>query len=200
MSWFWNRIAHRYEGWVAQVNWPQHQINITGGVSGRILEVCCGTGALTRNLMQRGLHAFAIDLSPRMIRQAAHQAPHPGRFAVADAAHLPFADAAFDYVICTGALGLFPLAFKRAVLRELARVTRGEIRLLEPLEAQPGFYWRRVLLFFMDGQRPLPRNLFAELGRIPAEEWSAILGLFTYVRLSPPGTGSAPHIFDQSRS
>jgi hypothetical protein len=71
---------------------------------------------------------------------------------------------------------------KLAALKELLRVCRVELRLLEPVEKRKGFYWGRV--FMVDGMRPIPRKAFDgldyEIG------WDAIMGVFSFVRITVP--------------
>jgi len=72
----------------------------------RMLDIGCGTGYFTRLLRQRfkRAHLTAIDIAHDMVLTA--QDKHPRRlpwkarsgFALADAAHLPFADASFDLI------------------------------------------------------------------------------------------------------
>ncbi len=65
---------------------------------GRSLEVGCGEGRVTRDLVRRGHHMIAVDGSPSLTRLARHAYPG-GDYAVADAALLPFADGSFDLVV-----------------------------------------------------------------------------------------------------
>lgn len=70
----------------------------------RILDVGCGTGNLTRALLERLSpegRITAIDIAPRMIR-AARRKIRDARvdFRVADARKLPLPDSSFDRVIC----------------------------------------------------------------------------------------------------
>ena len=64
----------------------------------RTLEVGCGEGRVSRDLAARGHAVTAVDASPTLLRAAA--AAHPeGRYLVAAADRLPFADGAFDLVV-----------------------------------------------------------------------------------------------------
>jgi SAM-dependent methyltransferase len=63
-----------------------------------------------------------VDLNPDWIRYARGRDPVPGRYAVADAQALPFADGAFDLIVSVTALGFIP--DQRAALAELLRVGR----------------------------------------------------------------------------
>jgi len=108
-----------------------------------ILDVGCGTGV---NLMEAA-RWFAparmlcgIDLSPGMVAVARSKAAGmgiPAEFTVGDAERLPYADQAFDLVICNSVLHWFK--DRSAAVREMARVLRpgGQIALI--CAATPGF-------------------------------------------------------------
>lgn len=70
---------------------------------GRILEIACGTGILTREIVARCPHAtiVATDLNPGMI-EVAKQSVDSNRvtWRQADAEKLPFGDAEFDAIAC----------------------------------------------------------------------------------------------------
>lgn len=96
-----------------------------------VLDVATGTGWTARNAARFGASVTAIDFSPGMIAAAealsAHVSP-PIVFGLADAAALPFADAAFDRVIST--FGVMFAPDQRAAAAELARVCRPGGRLV----------------------------------------------------------------------
>jgi SAM-dependent methyltransferase len=94
-------------------------------VAGRVLDVGCGTGILTAELLRRGdVAAVAgIDVSAELVASARAAIPDPrASFQLADAAALPFADASFDH-----ALSLLVVNFlddRPGSVREAIRVTR----------------------------------------------------------------------------
>jgi demethylmenaquinone methyltransferase/2-methoxy-6-polyprenyl-1,4-benzoquinol methylase len=83
----------------------------------RVLDLAGGSGRVARTLAHADIATPVVcDVSPGMLRQArAHAAVVRG-----DAGRLPFADGAFDAVICTDALHHLPDA--PAAVRECARV------------------------------------------------------------------------------
>jgi ubiquinone/menaquinone biosynthesis C-methylase UbiE len=92
---------------------------------GRLLDIACGTGIVTRCLAasRPGLRVTGADLAPAMTRMAA--ARLPGAILRADSRRLPFADATFDAVTSIWLLHLLSdPADVRAVVAECARVLR----------------------------------------------------------------------------
>lgn len=82
------------------------------GVSGQVLEVAAGTGALTRELdrtLPAGAAIVATDLNPPMLDRAAARLTSPRvTWRQADALALPFADRTFDAVVCQFGVMFYP--------------------------------------------------------------------------------------------
>lgn len=150
----------------------------------RVLDLACGTGAVTRLVVERvGPSGTVVgaDFSPSMLAAARRAtAGLPIDWREADAAALPFADAAFDLVLCQQGLQFFP--DRGAALREMRRVLAPNGRLglavWGPLEENAGFaalgrvYARHfgqqaadaLHLSYMLGEPDLVRGLVAEAG------------------------------------
>jgi len=94
----------------------------------RVLETACGTGIVTRRLLDRMRgHGtlVATDLNEAMIDHARRQvSAEPGtiEWQPADATKLPFPDGSFDAVVCQFGLMFFP--DKGAGIREAFRVLK----------------------------------------------------------------------------
>lgn len=87
----------------------------------RLLDVASGPGFVAAAARERGARAVGVDLSPRMVEIA--RALHAGiDFDEADVEHLPFADGAFDAVVCNFGIGHFPNP--ELALAECLRVLR----------------------------------------------------------------------------
>src|SRR5437763_12698414 len=91
----------------------------------RVLEIAAGTGIVTRqlrDLLPSGADLTATDLNPPML-EVARTKFKPGEqvdLQPADATALPFADAAFDAVVCQFGVMFFP--DKQKSYREVSRV------------------------------------------------------------------------------
>src|SRR4051812_41502418 len=78
---------------------------------GRILEVAPGPGYLAIQLAKRnGYQVTGLDISKSFVRIATENARQAGvriDFRHGDAAHMPFPDEHFDFVVCTAAFKNF---------------------------------------------------------------------------------------------
>lgn len=108
------------------------RVSVTPGM--RILETACGTGIVTRRLMDRVRghgSLVATDLNEPMIAHGrAHIPVEPGlvEWRQADATKLPFPDRSFDAVVCQ--FGLMFFLDKAAGIREAFRVLKAGGRYL----------------------------------------------------------------------
>jgi ubiquinone/menaquinone biosynthesis C-methylase UbiE len=100
-----------------------------------VLDVACGTGALTRLIpafVGPSGRVVGLDLNPAMLDVARERTVHQARAAQiewseGDAGILPFADATFDVVYCQLGLMFFPNRI--VALQEMRRVLRPNGRL-----------------------------------------------------------------------
>ena len=190
MTNFWHRVADIYDRVFVSRSWLAAQVAMAQGVSGRVLEVCCGTGNLLQALLDRGIDAYGVDLAPAMVRRAAAKLRRRGhdahRVLQADARQLPFGKATFDFVLATGCLGLMPPATQRQVLAEMARVCRRELRLLEPFAPTQASLLQRAKTWCIDGMRPLSGQLLTDMGLTYTVHWHAVAGIFACVSVPLP--------------
>jgi len=131
---FYNTFAWTYDVVSAAISlghwreWTRSAIPYLRGT--RILEIAFGTGNLQLDMRAAGFSPFGADLSPDMVRIAAHKLSAAGfqpRFAQASVLNLPYADESFDSLLLT-----FPpnfLASPRAVA-EMGRVLAAGGRLI----------------------------------------------------------------------
>lgn len=93
------------------------------GLSG--LDIGCGEGFNTRQLVRLGARMTAIDIAPTFIRHAQETEqtePLGIEYSVADATDMPFASSSFDFA--TAFMSMMDMADHGAALRETARVLR----------------------------------------------------------------------------
>jgi demethylmenaquinone methyltransferase/2-methoxy-6-polyprenyl-1,4-benzoquinol methylase len=103
---------------------------VAGIEPGRVLDVACGTGLVTRELVRRGCSVVGLDQSADMLAEARRRLPGV-RFVAGEAERLPFADREFDALTFTYLLRY--VDDRLATMRELARVVRpgGRIGMVE---------------------------------------------------------------------
>lgn len=142
-----DRIAGRYDllntvlsGGV-DGRWRRRAAAAAGlGRGGRALDVACGSGRLSIELLSRvgpAGEVVGLDFSASMLGVAGRSAPGP-RYVRGDALALPFEEGGFD--AATIAFGLRNLADPARGLAEMARVVRpgGRLVVLEFVKPAPG--------------------------------------------------------------
>ena len=120
-----------------------------GLVSGRVLDIGCGTGELTLLVASRGLDATGVDSSPRAIgialRKTEERRITGATFEVGDALDLAYPDAAFDTVLDSGVFHVFDDGERTRFVESIHRVLapRGRYHLLVFSDSQPGIWGPR---------------------------------------------------------
>ena len=101
----WERNAPAWIAWAREPDhdsyWVFHRDEFLAGVPApgrRTLDLACGEGRFSRDLVAMGHRIVGLDLSPTMV-DAAHRAAPDIPLCLADAARTPFADGSFDLVI-----------------------------------------------------------------------------------------------------
>ena len=188
---WWTVVAPAYDLAVALVGWHRWQDELLADVtSGIVLDVGCGPAHLAGSLLARGVDYVGLDRNPAMVARAGRAvgAAGPGRGDVvrADLVAMPFHAESFDVIVATGVLGLLEVPVRRAALREMVRVSRGEVRLLEPVhrvDAPIRAISSRVLAFVRD--RPIELDELVEVGLEPEVRGRARLaGVYSMIRAS----------------
>ena len=88
-----------------------------------ILDVGCGTGVFTLNILGLGTRVIGLDISqPMLVRAGQKAVKYPFRGVAGDMRFLPFADECFDKVVSMTALEF--TADGKGAVSELFRVTR----------------------------------------------------------------------------
>jgi len=186
---WWTLAAPAYDRSVALVGWHRWQDDLVADVErGSVLEVGCGPAHLAMSLLARGVDYVGLDRNAAMATKARRAVGSwgqgEGRIVRADVTAMPFRSASFDVVVSTGLLGLLGVPVRRLALQEIARTSRGDVRLLEPI-ARPDAPIRarrsRVIAFVRD--RPLALDELIEAGLEPEVRGRALLaGVYSAVR------------------
>ncbi|MEP2028977.1 MAG: methyltransferase domain-containing protein [Paracoccaceae bacterium] len=104
-------------------------------VGAHIIDIACGTGALTREIasrLQGHGRIVGADLNETMIELAIQRhppKPHDANYVSADVCDLPFEDESFDLAFCQQGLQFFP--DRPAALAEIRRILKkgGQLKL-----------------------------------------------------------------------
>ncbi len=120
--------------------WRKDLVRMTAGPgSKRILDLCCGTGDLTRQLVKGGGELFSLDFSFNMLKKGVAKGWLSGENVSADAGKLPFKGESFDYL--TIAFGIRNIPDVDVFLGESLRVLKpgGKLLILELTRPDNGF-------------------------------------------------------------
>jgi demethylmenaquinone methyltransferase / 2-methoxy-6-polyprenyl-1,4-benzoquinol methylase len=122
-----------------------------------ILDLCCGTGALTRDAaakVPKG-RVVGIDFTPQMLEIARAHTPQSNvEYREGDALHLPFRDGEFDGA--TMGFSMRNVVDVGACLREVARVLKpGAVFVNLEVSKPPNPLWRRAFYLYFYGIVPL---------------------------------------------
>lgn len=196
---WWSLVSPVYSHAVALVGWHRALRHLVDDVhGGQVLDVGCGPAQLAEAVMARGGSYVGADRSAAMARRArravdaAGAEGGAGAVVCSDVGRLPFADASFDLVVASALLGLLQPGDRRAALREIARVARGEVRLLEPFRLPgqgSGALRSRVVALASAG--PIELDELARAGLVALEVGPRVLGTYSFVRAvrADPGPG-----------
>lgn len=130
---YFQELAKKYDAWFHTLHGQyvykyesqmiNRLLNLTPGAY--VLDVGCGTGIYTQELLSKGARVVGVDISPEMLAIAEYKTHlHEDRvsFLEADAAKLPFPDNHFDVVISITAMEFFQQP--RECLQDMYRVLR----------------------------------------------------------------------------
>ena len=155
-----------------------------------VLDVCCGIGEFAGCVEASYL---GVDLNPMFVARAqtAHRAWPDKRFAVGDATSLPFPDGHFGRAMAVNCLHHFSDDLVERVLRELCRVTRGPVLVVD-IDGTPRGVVRRSLLAMDRGSHVrTPERLAALVRRVLDVEVEARWDVGFYTEVAFRGSARA---------
>jgi SAM-dependent methyltransferase len=125
--------AERFAGELAHKPFDRDQLDrfaaATSATAGWVCDLGCGPGQVARYLRERGLRAFAADLSPEQLRQARRLSPDAALVQL-DMLRLPLAAGALAGAVAFYSVIHFSLDQAERAFRELARALAPGGRLL----------------------------------------------------------------------
>lgn len=122
-----SRSAKTYDRWAVPQRISAHKLVKMVSPRGRILDVGCGTGFVSRSL-EGDVDIVGIDISPEMVREYVKEVPSG---MVGDVEELPFKDRSFDWVLSNFTLHWTNV---KKSLPEMVRVSRKGIGISLPVE------------------------------------------------------------------
>ena len=120
--------------------WRSSLVRMAGSIrERRVLDICCGTGDLTKELAAEGADIHSLDFSFEMLKKGAAKGWLPGRNISADAGRLPFHDNGF-YMLAI-AFGIRNIPDVDVFLSEALRVLEpgGTLYILELTRPENAF-------------------------------------------------------------
>ena len=120
----WQQAAGGYEATFARATGAFVEVlldaaSVAGGA--RMLDLCCGTGVVTKAASDRGATPVGLDFSPAMLTRA--QATNPAlRFAEGDAEAIPYPGSSFDAAVSN--FGIHHIPRPERALAEACRVPK----------------------------------------------------------------------------
>lgn len=113
---------------IAKPDWGLDELNdfvtlVKKSGGKKILDLGCGSGIQSKQLLQAGLEVIGLDLSPEMIRQAKKRIPK-AKFIVGDMTKMDFPKESFDGVFAQASLLHIPKKLIPKVLRLIHRILK----------------------------------------------------------------------------
>ena len=157
----------RAETYDKKMNWVNDDELILPLVSkpfgnNRTLEICAGTGIVSKMLKKNGWNVVMLDSSQEMLQRSEEK-----NYIIGDMHELPFDDNSFQMVVCRQGLQYANL---EKVFQEVYRVSKKEFRIghITKLESDKSDFWEK----YFEVASPGRKHIFSpgDLEKV-AEEW-----------------------------
>ena len=131
---YYNKFAALYDlGEFIRRGTRRKAMELSGWQPGEsVLDLCTGTGELALTFAAEGAAVVGVDLARGALKVASSKSDRISAWLEMDATQLGFADNAFDVAMLSLALHHMPVSVQASVLRELCRVTRRRVVIVEP--------------------------------------------------------------------
>lgn len=182
-----NSLANRYDLTNSVISlglekfWRRKFLNSLGAASGKVLDVCSGSGISTYEIYKEisPSEIVGIDFSKKMVERSRskYRKHNKINFIEADAVDLPFEDSSFDLV--TVVFGIRNVIDREKAMKEFYRVSKSSAKLIimefgneivKPYKCIADFYLCRILPFLggiLTGNRDAYRYLVKTIKEFP---------------------------------
>jgi len=133
--------------------WRRYLVSSSGDLKGKaVLDLCCGTGDLSRQLRGAGAEVYSLDFCFPMLEKGREKKWLDNLSVAADASKLPWRDSSF--AMLTIAFGIRNIPDLQNLMNEACRVLEagGRFRILEltrPASPLVGIFYKFYLSFFL---------------------------------------------------
>lgn len=118
---FWGKDGALHDWGGADLKKFAQMVKANGGKA--VLDLGCGSGVQTKQLLDEGLDVLGLDISRKMIEEAKNRAPN-GKFMVGDMTNLTFETNSFDGVYARASLLHIPKDKTKSVLKNIAKILK----------------------------------------------------------------------------
>jgi len=132
---YYNQYATLYDlGEFIRRGTRREAMELSGWIPGdSVLDMCTGTGEIALAFAAQGANVVGTDIARGMLQRAFSKSQYKNSaWSEMDATRLAFSDKSFDISVLSLALHHMPESVQLKVLRELRRVTRKRVILVEP--------------------------------------------------------------------
>jgi demethylmenaquinone methyltransferase/2-methoxy-6-polyprenyl-1,4-benzoquinol methylase len=115
----------------------------------QVLDLCCGSGPLTQELLRTFSHVTGLDASPFALQRAQQRAPR-AHYVQGFAEAMPLPDSHFELVVSSTAMHEMPPDQLHQIFAEVQRILKpgGHFVILDFHRPTNVFFWPAVALFF----------------------------------------------------